>query len=182
MTDRLVSVAVPVPALGLLTYRVPPDQAMPVPGARVVVPLGPRKLTGVAVGQVSAADVTFKLKDIIQVLDAGAFVPSDVVKLTQWVSDYYLAGPGATLAAALPPQGLTNKVDRFKTVRVVTLTAAGLVRLTTSLAEVVSRTTFVKRVWRQPHSFLSCKDDENRWHSPCFGQGACLAENRLVLD
>ena len=140
MTDRLVSVAVPVPALGLLTYRVPPDQAMPVPGARVVVPLGPRKLTGVAVGQVSAADVTFKLKDIIQVLDAGAFVPPDVVKLTQWVSDYYLAGPGATLAAALPPHGLTNKVDRFKTIRVVALTVAGMVRLTTSVAEVVSRT------------------------------------------
>ncbi|MSO35135.1 MAG: primosomal protein N' [Acidobacteria bacterium] len=132
MTERLVSVAVPVPALGLLTYRVPPDQAMPVPGARVVVPLGPRKLTGVAVGQVSAADLTFKLKDIIQVLDAGAFVPPDVVKLTQWVSDYYLAGPGATLAAALPPHGLTNKVDRFKTVRIVALTAAGMVRLTTS--------------------------------------------------
>jgi len=129
LTDRLVSVAVPVPALGLLTYRVPPDQAMPVAGARVVVPLGPRKVTGVAVGQVSAADVTFKLKDIIQVLDAGAFVPPDVVKLTQWVSDYYLAGPGATLAAALPPHGLTNKVDRFKTVRIVALTAAGMARL-----------------------------------------------------
>jgi primosomal protein N' (replication factor Y) len=126
VSERLVSVAVPVPALGLLTYRVPPEQSMPVPGARVVVPLGPRKLTGVAVGHVSAADVTFKLKDIVQVLDDGAFVPADVVKLTQWVSDYYLAGPGAALAAALPPHGLTDKVDRFKTVRVVTLTAAGM--------------------------------------------------------
>ena len=126
MNDRLVSVAVPVPALGLLTYRVPPDQAMPTPGARVVVPLGPRKLTGVAVGQVSAADTSFKLKDIVQVLDDGAFVPPDVVTLTQWVSEYYLAGPGAALAAALPPYGLTNKVDRFKTVRVVALTAAGI--------------------------------------------------------
>ena len=126
MTDRLVSVAVPVPALGLLTYRVPADREMPVPGARVVVPLGARKLTGVVVGHVSAADVTFKLKDILHVLDADAFVPPDVVKLTQWVSDYYLAGPGATLAAALPPHGLTNTIDRFKTIRMVTLTAAGL--------------------------------------------------------
>ncbi len=129
MTQRLVSVAVPVPALGLLTYRVPPGLAMPVPGARVVVPLGPRQLTGVAVGQVGAADTAFTLKDIIQVLDEGAFVPPDVVKLTQWVADYYLAGPGAALAAALPPYGLSNRVDRFKTVRVVTLTAEGLVRL-----------------------------------------------------
>jgi len=129
VADRLVSVAVPVPALGLLTYRVPPELAMPAPGARVVVPLGPRKLTGVAVGQVSAADTSFKLKDILQVLDAGAFVPPDVVKLTQWVSDYYLAGPGSALAAALPPYGLSNRVDRFKTVRVVALTEAGVVRL-----------------------------------------------------
>lgn len=121
-----MSVAVPVPALGLLTYRVPPGQAMPLPGARVVVPLGPRKLTGVAVGEVSAADTAYKLKDIVQLLDDGAFVPPDVVKLTQWVSEYYLAGPGAALAAALPPYGLTSKVDRFKTVRVVALTAAGL--------------------------------------------------------
>jgi len=141
VTDRLVSVAVPVPALGLLTYRVPPELAIPVPGARVVVPLGPRKLTGVAVGQVSAADTSFKLKDILQVLDAGSFVPPDVVKLTQWVSDYYLAGPGAALAAALPPYGLSNRVDRFKTVRVVALTEAGVVRLTpdtTSESNVVS--------------------------------------------
>lgn len=136
MTDRLVSVAVPVPALGLLTYRVPPDQAMPVPGARVVVPLGPRKLTGITVGHVSGADVSLKLKDIVQVLDEGAFVPPDVVQLTQWVSDYYLAGPGAALAAALPPYGLTNTVDRFKTVRVVALTAAGLVRLKADTTDV----------------------------------------------
>ncbi len=126
MNDRLVSVAVPVPALGLLTYRVPPEWPMPVPGARVVVPLGPRKLTGVAVGQVRAADVSFTLKNIVQVLDDAAFVPADVIQLTQWVSDYYLAGPGAALSAALPPYGLSHRVDRFKTVRVVSLTPAGL--------------------------------------------------------
>jgi len=143
VADRLVSVAVPVPALGLLTYRVPEGLAQPVPGARVVVPLGPRRLTGVAVGQVSAADSSFKLKDIIEVLDAGAFVPPDVVQLTQWVSDYYLAGPGAALAAALPPYGLSNRVDRFKTVRVVELTGSGMVRLnpdTTLESNVASRT------------------------------------------
>ena len=126
MSDRLVSVAVPVPALGLLTYRVPPDQPMPTPGARVIVPLGARKLTGVTVGHVSAADTKFALKDIIQVLDDRAFVPAEVVRLTEWVSEYYLAGPGATLAAALPPHGLTSKVDRFKTVRTAALTAAGI--------------------------------------------------------
>ncbi|MEZ5285263.1 MAG: primosomal protein N' [Vicinamibacterales bacterium] len=38
---------------------------------------------------------------------------------------YYLAGPGAALSVALPPHGLTGRVDAFKTVRVATLTAQG---------------------------------------------------------
>ncbi len=126
MTDRLVSVAVPVPALGLLTYRVPAGQLMPVPGARVVVPLGHRTLTGVVVGEGAAFDRTFEIRDVRQVLDGEAFVPADVVALTEWVSDYYLAGPGAALAAALPPHGLTARADAFKTVRIAQLTAAGL--------------------------------------------------------
>jgi primosomal protein N' (replication factor Y) len=121
-----VSVAVPVPALGLLTYAVPDGMAMPRSGARVVVSMGPRTLTGVVVGEAAAADTAFTIKPITAVLDDTAFIPPDVVKLTAWVSDYYLAGPGATLAAALPPHALTQRVDRFKTVRIVAVTAAAL--------------------------------------------------------
>ncbi len=126
MSGRLISVAVPVPGLGLLTYAVPLDQPMPAVGARVVVPVGPRTLTGVVMGEAAAADTAYTIKSIAQILDDTAFVPADVLKLTEWVSDYYLAGPGATLAAALPPHGLTARRDRFKTVRVVALTAAAL--------------------------------------------------------
>ena len=126
MTDRLVSVAVPVAALGLLTYRVPAGERMPVAGARVVVPLGGRTMTGVVVGAAAAVDRSFAIRDVTQVLDAEAFVPADVVALTEWVSEYYLAGPGATLSAALPPRGLTAQIDAFKTVRVAQLTPAGL--------------------------------------------------------
>ena len=116
----------PVPTLGLLTYCVPADQAMPAVGARVVVPVGPRTLTGVVLGEAAAADTAYTIKPIKRVVDDHSFVPNDVVKLTAWVSEYYLAGPGATLAAALPPQGLTARTDRFKTVRVAALTAAGI--------------------------------------------------------
>jgi primosomal protein N' (replication factor Y) len=117
---------VPVPALGLLTYAVPDDQPMPAAGARVVVPIGPRTLTGVVMGEAAAADTAYTIKPVKRVVDDHAFVPPDVIQLTQWVSEYYLAGPGATLAAALPPHGLTARTDRFKTVRVAALTAAGL--------------------------------------------------------
>jgi primosomal protein N' (replication factor Y) len=124
--DRFVSVAVPVPALGLLTYSVPEGMSTPKSGARVVVTMGPRTLTGVVVGEAAAADTAYTIKPIKSVLDDAAFIPADVIRLTEWVSDYYLAGPGATLAAALPPHGLTARVDRFKTVRVVAVTAAAL--------------------------------------------------------
>jgi primosomal protein N' (replication factor Y) len=126
VSDRLVSVAVPIPALGLLTYKVPAALPMPAIGARVVVPVGPRTLTGVMMGEAAAADTAYTIKPLKSVVDESAFVPADVIKLTEWVSEYYLAGPGATLAAALPPHGLSSRVDRFKTVRIVTVTAAAL--------------------------------------------------------
>jgi primosomal protein N' (replication factor Y) len=126
VSARLVSVAVPVPALGLLTYAVPGAGPLPAVGARVVVPVGSRTLTGVIVGEAAAADTAYQIKPIQRVLDSESFVPVDVVRLTEWVADYYLAGPGATLAAALPPRGLTARVDHFKTVRVAALTPAGL--------------------------------------------------------
>ncbi len=124
MSERLVSVAVPVPALGMLTYYVPLDMPMPSSGARVIVPVGNRTMTGVVLGEAAAADSSFTIKALMQILDDGAFVPADVVKLTEWVSEYYLAGPGATLSAALPPHGLTSRRDRFKSIRIVSLTAA----------------------------------------------------------
>jgi primosomal protein N' (replication factor Y) len=122
---RLVSVAVPVPALDLLTYTVPDRHAMPPPGARVVVPLGPRTLTGVVVGEAEPPDGDFELRELRDVLDTEPYLPRDVIELADWVGDYYLAGPGATLSMAMPPHALTNRVDAFRTVRVVSLTAEG---------------------------------------------------------
>ena len=101
---RVVSVAVPVPALDALTYRVPDHLAMPVAGARVLAPLGSRVLTGIALpsGELPAADA--ELKDLIDVLDEGAFLPPEIVKLAQWVAEYYACGIGDALAAAMPPR------------------------------------------------------------------------------
>lgn len=125
MAACLIAVAVPVPSLGQLTYRVPSDLPRPVVGARVTVPLGSRQVTGVVLA-VDVADGGHALKDVLAVLDADAFLPTDVVALALWVADYYLAGPGAALAVAVPPHGLTGRADAFKTARRVALTPAGL--------------------------------------------------------
>ena len=76
---RLVSVAVPVPGLDLLTYRVPDGLDIPAAGARVLVPLGTRRMTGVVVRQEGAATAEGHapaLKDVIDVFDATPFVPA----------------------------------------------------------------------------------------------------------
>ncbi len=47
---KKVSVAVPVPGLGPLTYSVPDGMPAPLVGARVLVPLGTRTVTGICLG------------------------------------------------------------------------------------------------------------------------------------
>jgi primosomal protein N' (replication factor Y) (superfamily II helicase) len=122
--ERLVRVAVPVPALDLLTYRVPAAFAVPPVGARVVVPLGTRKLTGLVAG-FGHDPGEYELRDLLAVLDHEPYLPSDIVELATWVGEYYLAGPGAALSLAMPPRALTERPDAFRMVRRVALTAEG---------------------------------------------------------
>ncbi|MDP7692302.1 MAG: hypothetical protein QGG89_10720, partial [Vicinamibacterales bacterium] len=86
--SRVVSVAVPVPALDLLSYEVPEVLPLPVVGARVLVPVGSRVMTGCVVNRRDEPAVT-PLKPLIDVLDAEAMLPPEVVDLALWVGEYY---------------------------------------------------------------------------------------------
>ena len=118
-----VSVAVPVPFLDLLTYRTTDGVPPPHRGARVVVPLGNRMVTGIVVDPDAAPELERtapdKIKAIHEVLDENAFLPEAVVDLALWVADYYACGAGDALAAAVPP------TQAHKTIRIATLTAQG---------------------------------------------------------
>ena len=86
----LIRVAVPVPTLDLLTYSVPGDVPAPVVGARVVVPIGTRPVTGIVVEAGVPPDPVLEGKDVKavrQVLDADAFIPGDVVALARWTAE-----------------------------------------------------------------------------------------------
>ncbi|MDA1093703.1 MAG: primosomal protein N' [Acidobacteria bacterium] len=100
---RAVSVAVPVPALGCLSYAVPEHLPVPEVGTRVLVPLGTRLLTGCVIDRDldSAPD---NLKPLSDLLDTTPLLPADVVRLALWVGDYYASGPGPAIAAAMPPR------------------------------------------------------------------------------
>jgi primosomal protein N' (replication factor Y) len=122
-----IRVAVPVPQLGLLTYRVPEGLPRPVVGARVVVPLGPRLVTGIVIGDEPASELAEgAVKPVRDVLDNEAFVPGDVIALATWTADYYAAGAGEAVTAVLPPKARGSRVDAHKTLRVAAITAAGL--------------------------------------------------------
>ncbi len=123
----LISVAVPVPFLDLLTYRVSDPHPTPAIGARVRVPLGSRVVTGIVVetDPASAAASGKDLRDVIEVLDDRPFLPPTVVDLCRWVAEYYVAGIGDTIAAALPP-GAQKRASAFRTQRIVTATPHGL--------------------------------------------------------
>jgi primosomal protein N' (replication factor Y) (superfamily II helicase) len=122
-----VRVAVPVPSLDLLTYSVPTGQPAPAIGARVVVPLGTRSVTGIVVDVSAASDAPDGkgIKPLKTVLDTEPFIPADVVELARWTAEYYAAGPGEAITAVLPPKTRGERVDSHKTTRMVTLTAAG---------------------------------------------------------
>jgi primosomal protein N' (replication factor Y) len=122
--ERVVSVAVPVPALDLLTYSVPDDVPMPVIGARVRVPLGTRVVTGIVIAKHEAERAV--LKPITELIDRESFVPPDLVGLAQWTAEYYAAGVGDAIPLLLPPMARGARVDAHKTRRVASITPAGL--------------------------------------------------------
>ena len=122
---RIVSVAVPVPFLDLLSYRVPEPLAMPPIGARVRVPVGSRTLTGCVVEHARADAAPCDLKDIVEVVDHEPFLPANVVELCRWVAEYYVAGIGDAITVAMPP-GARARSSSFKTRRLAWITPHGL--------------------------------------------------------
>jgi primosomal protein N' (replication factor Y) len=122
----LIRVAVPVPQLDLLTYRAD-DEAAPVVGARVVVPLGTRTVTGIVVElDVPAGEnADSNLRLVERVLDAEAFVPPPLIELARWTAGYYAAGVGDTITSLLPPMTRSGQSSGHKTQRFASITVAG---------------------------------------------------------
>ena len=125
---RFVAVAVPVPQLDALTYRVPDGVPVPAAGARVRVPIGTRVVTGCVMGAAEPPAEGVDAKDLREVIDEVSFIPPAVMELCAWVADYYMAGVGDAVGVALPP-GAKARASGYKTRRVVALTAHGLAAL-----------------------------------------------------
>jgi primosomal protein N' (replication factor Y) len=80
-------------------------------GARVVVPLGARRVIGVVVELLGTSEQP-KLKPIVAVLDREPLIDPQVLRLCRWVGDYYLCSFGEALSTALPGSLRVN-IERF---------------------------------------------------------------------
>jgi len=116
MTDdplkNYFEVAVTAPVSKPLTYLPPDTCDQPLlPGLRVLVPLGGRKITGYILERLDAAPVGQQLKKIEDVLDHEPLFPPEQVGFYKWIAAYYHYPIGEVIKAALPA-GLTKKSGR----------------------------------------------------------------------
>ncbi|MGH9671393.1 MAG: replication restart helicase PriA, partial [Terriglobales bacterium] len=92
-------VALPVPLDQVFTYRV--GAVEPVRGARVLVPFGSQRLAGVVTALHDRAPKV-AAKTILDVLDSAPALDDGLMKLGEWISQYYLAPLGEVFRTMLP--------------------------------------------------------------------------------
>ncbi len=93
-------VALPVPLDTAFTYRIP-EGMDPVVGGRVLVPFRQRRLSGVVVALHDRAPKV-EAKNVFSVLDASFLLDDLLIRLGQWIADYYLAPLGDVFRTMLP--------------------------------------------------------------------------------
>ena len=81
-------------------------------------------VVGCVVAHDAALHAETKPRDVAAVLDEEPYLPPAVVELCGWVADYYMAGYGDAIGAAMPPGA--RREDASKTQRIVAATAHGL--------------------------------------------------------
>ena len=97
-----LEVAIALPVWGTFTYRTLPDfLPVAVAGRRVLVPFGPRRVTGYVLGPASETPTT-ELKAILDVLDAERLFTEDMIPFFRWIADYYIYPIGEVIKGALP--------------------------------------------------------------------------------
>ena len=107
---KLLDVILPLAIRETYTYALPDSMPMPAVGARVLVPLGKKVITGIVLREHTEPIAEgIALREIIEVLDVTESVVSEQqLQLWQWMADYYMAPLGDILKAALP-QGMKKE-------------------------------------------------------------------------
>lgn len=97
--ECLLEVALPLPLNQTFTYAL--KGPLPPPGTRVLVPFRREERIGWIVGKGSGEGLK-RIRFILDILEDEPSVPSEIMALAWWMSDYYLAPLGMVLRGALP--------------------------------------------------------------------------------
>ncbi len=123
--STFVEVALPLRLAQTFTYRLPASLSEETQvGARVLVPVGRKLVTGYVVALHATLDPAIGLeeaaiKEVEELLDVEPLFTPEVLEITRWISDYYASPWGEVLKAALPA-GINATVEQ-----VVRLTSEG---------------------------------------------------------
>jgi len=98
-------VSLPVPLDRAFTYALPETLRHRVkPGCRVIVPFGPRKLTGVVL-RCHNDPPEAQLREALRLVDAEPALDESLIALGRWIAAYYCAPLGEVLRTMLPLAG-----------------------------------------------------------------------------
>ncbi|MEO5762883.1 MAG: primosomal protein N' [Vicinamibacteria bacterium] len=129
--DRFVDVALPLPLMQPMTYRIPPSWPDVPRGSRVEAPFGKRRVTGVVVKDDAKPSAGVAVKALTTVLDEEPLVSDRLLELALWVADYYIGPVGQATRLVAPPGGIRASK------RVVRLTSQGCAEVTSGNADEV---------------------------------------------
>lgn len=104
MEGRFADIIIPVAVSGTYTYSIPAEMTGTIRrGSIVTVPFGQSKnSTGLVVRIHSEVPSAFTPRNITGILPDEACIDNRLADFITWISDYYLALPGAVMKAAIP--------------------------------------------------------------------------------
>jgi primosomal protein N' (replication factor Y) len=105
-------IALPVPLDMVFTYAVPAGM-QPIVGGRVLVPFRQQRLPGIVV-ELHDRPPKVAAKNVLGVLDSTPVLDASLLKLGQWIADYYLAPLGEVLRTMLPLQAEFQRAIAYR--------------------------------------------------------------------
>src|SRR5512143_867161 len=117
MTDLIADIAVGVSVNKTFHYHIPEEMnGRLMPGSRVLVPFGSRRIAGTVIGFSNKTDAA-SLKAIIEILDYPLM--TELLTLARWMSDYYMYPLGPTIEALVPKAVSRAKPKKKKYIRLL---------------------------------------------------------------
>src|SRR5581483_11471249 len=110
---KYCDVSLPVPIDRSFTYELPLTlQHRAQVGARVWVPFGTRRLTGVVL-RTHDNPPEQDAREILSLIDEGPVLDAELLKLARWIAEYYCAPLGEVLRGMLPLSGEMRRATHY---------------------------------------------------------------------